>query len=151
VGLVWAGNPNHHNDRNRSIPSALLQPLLAVEGVRFFSLQLGGEPLEDPKGCAPVVDLAPFLSTYAITAACLQHLDLLVTVDTSVAHLAGALGRPVWMMLPACNDWRWLLRRTDSPWYPTLKLFRQGQLGDWTGVLQEIRIECAALAVGNKL
>jgi tetratricopeptide (TPR) repeat protein len=150
IGLAWAGNPNHHNDRNRSIPSTLLQPLLRIEGARFFSLQLGGEPLVASANGAPLVDLGPFLSSYGVTAACLQRLDLLITVDTSVAHLAGALGRPVWMLVPVCNDWRWLLHRSDSPWYPSMRLFRQRRLGDWSEVLKQIEGECSALVSGNR-
>ena len=79
---------------------------------------------------------------YAATAACLENLDLLITVDTSVAHLAGALGRPVWLLLPTCNDWRWLLDRDDSPWYPSMRLFRQKTLGDWDSLLAEVTAEC---------
>jgi len=150
VGLVWAGNPSHHNDRNRSIPSAFLQALLGLDGIRFFSLQLGGEPLAVSRSGAPVVDLAPSLTSYSVTAACLQHLDLLVTVDTSVAHLAGALGCPVWMMLPACNDWRWLLNHADSPWYPTMRIFRQSKPGDWSTVLKQIEAECERLRQERK-
>jgi tetratricopeptide (TPR) repeat protein len=141
VGLVWAGNPKHHNDRNRSIPTELLNGLRSLEGVQLFSLQVGGAPLADLIGTRPVIDLAPVLTSYAVTAACLQHLDLLITVDTSVAHLAGALGRPVWMMVPVCNDWRWLRDRNDSPWYPTMRIFRQNTLGEWKGVLDQIRQE----------
>ncbi len=148
VGLVWAGNPNHHNDRNRSIPPELLGPLVAIPGIRFFSLQLGGEPFAAPHATPLVVDLAPYLSSYAETAACLQNLDLLITVDTSVAHLAGALGRPVWMMVPVCNDWRWLLDRSDSPWYPSMRIFRQIRAGEWGDVMTQIERECAALAAG---
>jgi hypothetical protein len=132
VGLVWAGNPGHRNDRNRSCPLELFDGLLQTDGVQFFSLQVGHGPLLD----RPIVDLAPHLTDYAATAACLAHLDLLITVDTSVAHLAGALGRPVWMLLPTCNDWRWLEQREDTPWYPTMRLFRQCARGDWKTVLE---------------
>jgi ADP-heptose:LPS heptosyltransferase len=85
-----------------------------------------------------VLDLAPRLSDYAATAACLADLDLLITVDTSVAHLAGALGRRVWTLLPACNDWRWLQDREDTPWYPSMKLFRQKRLGNWKPVAERV-------------
>jgi tetratricopeptide (TPR) repeat protein/flagellar biosynthesis regulator FlaF len=139
VGLVWAGNPNHRNDRNRSIALELVADIVQVEGAAFFSLQVGRTPPDS------VVDLAPYLSDFAATAACLAELDLLITVDTSVAHLAGALGRPVWMLLPACNDWRWLEDREDSPWYPTMRLFRQKRLRDWKSVtdmvVRELRSE----------
>ncbi|MEO8099772.1 MAG: tetratricopeptide repeat protein [Acidobacteriota bacterium] len=144
VGLVWAGNPNHHNDRNRSIPSASLDALLGIKGTRFFSLQVGGGT-PPATWITSVIDLAPVLCTYEETAACLMHLDLLITVDTSVAHLAGGLGRPVWMALPACNDWRWLLDRSDSPWYPTMKIFRQRTPGDWSEVIRTLESECRVL------
>lgn len=138
VGLVWAGNPDHRNDRNRSINPELLGPVLQLPGIRFFSLQVGRSLV--PSG---VVDLAPFLNDYSATAAALSELDLVITVDTSVAHLAGAMGRPVWVLLPVCNDWRWLQNRTDSPWYPSMKLFRQTQLGDWDTVIQRVATELA--------
>ncbi len=139
VGLVWSGNSGHRNDRNRSCPPRLLEELLQTPGIRFFSLQVGGEPLSRPDS---LFDLAPFLVDYAAAAVCLEHLDLLITVDTSVAHLAGALGRPVWVMLPSCNDWRWLVDRTDSPWYPSMRLFRQKKLEDWPALLAEVTTEC---------
>jgi hypothetical protein len=144
VGLVWAGNPNHRNDRNRSISPEALAGTLRTPGVTFFSLQVGGRA----KGL-PMVDLAPYLQDYGVTAACLQELDLLISVDTSVVHLAGALGRPVWMLLPTCNDWRWLLGRQDSPWYPTLKIFRQRALGDWAGTLSELNSELNQFATAK--
>ncbi|MGA2215484.1 MAG: tetratricopeptide repeat-containing glycosyltransferase family protein [Bryobacteraceae bacterium] len=139
VGLVWRGNPSHRNDRNRSIPLDLLQDLAAVEGARFFSLQL------NPSGAEvqwlrsrTIFDLSPGLSDYAATAGCLAELNLLITVDTSVAHLAGALGRPVWTLLPACNDWRWLQDREDTPWYPSMRLFRQNGLRNWRPVADRV-------------
>jgi tetratricopeptide (TPR) repeat protein len=132
VGLVWRGNPNHLNDRNRSVTTEQLIAPAAVEGARFFSLQLGATaPEQEWMQAQGVTDLSPYLSDYSATAACLEMIDLLITVDTSVAHLAGALARPVWMLLPACNDWRWLERRDDTPWYPSMRLFRQEQLRNW--------------------
>jgi tetratricopeptide (TPR) repeat protein len=134
VGLVWAGSPGHINDSNRSLDPARLAPLLAVPGVRFYSLQLGRSG-RLPSG---VADLAPELHDFADTAAALDALDLLITVDTSAAHLAGALGRPVWTLLPFAPDWRWLERRDDAPWYPTMRLFRQSARGDWQGVIARV-------------
>jgi hypothetical protein len=135
VGIAWAGNPKHAGDRRRSIPLERLAPILDVPGIRFYSLQVGeraGDLARLPGAQArdKVVDLAPELTSYAETAALLAHLDLLVSVDTSVVHLAGALGRPCWVMMPFSPDWRWLLERDDSFWYPTLRLFRQPALDD---------------------
>jgi hypothetical protein len=139
VGLVWRGNPKHHNDRNRSVPLELLEDLVNIEGAQFFSLQLGPTPAEDQwLRSRAIFDLGPGLSNYAATAACLAELDLLITVDTSVAHLAGALGRPVWTLLPACNDWRWLQDREDTPWYPSMRLFRQKSLRNWGPVADRV-------------
>jgi tetratricopeptide (TPR) repeat protein/flagellar biosynthesis regulator FlaF len=139
VGLVWRGNPNHRNDRNRSVPLELLQDLVAIEGAQFFSLQFGPTEAEEQwLRAKTVVDLSPGLSSYADTARCLMDLDLLITVDTSVAHLAGALGRPVWTLLPACNDWRWLQDREDSPWYPSMRLFRQNELRNWRSMAERV-------------
>jgi len=132
VGLVWAGNPQYPADRRRSLPQAALAPLLALPGIAFISLQFG-------KAAPPgVFDAAPYLTDFAETAAALMALDLVITVDTAVAHLAGALGRPVWLMNRADTDWRWLLERCDSPWYPTMRIFRQPVPGDWESVIAEI-------------
>ncbi|PWC39182.1 tetratricopeptide repeat protein [Azospirillum sp. TSO35-2] len=136
VGLVWAGNPRHRNDRNRSLPVEALRPLLAVPGVRFISLQTG-----DPRADLPrlsdtgIEDAVERVRDFADTAAILANLDLLVTVDTAVVHLAGAMGVPAWLLLPYAPDWRWLLDRADSPWYPSLRLFRQPRPGDWSTTL----------------
>ena len=143
VGLVWKGNPLFENDADRSLPSlAVLAPLWAVAGVRFVSLQKGAGEDE----AAPVADGLPFIQwgaqfeDFADTAAALMNLDLLIAVDTATAHLAGALGKPCWVMLPAYQtDWRWLTERSDSPWYPGhLRLFRQSTIGDWRAVVAEM-------------
>ncbi len=141
VGLVWAGNPGHRNDRNRSCAVELLGGLLKTSGAHFFSLQVGQQ------APPPAIDLAPHLTDYAVTAACLTELDLLITVDTSVGHLAGALGRPVWMLLPVSNDWRWLRGRLDTPWYATMRLFRQSSWGDWKPVLRDVEQALKQLTV----
>lgn len=133
VGLVWAGNPEHDNDRNRSIGLAPLAPLLAAPGVRIVSLQVG-----QPAPPAPVVDLSSYLVDFAATAGAIRQMDLVVTVDTSVAHLAGSLGVPTWILLPYAPDWRWMLEREDSPWYPTVRLFRQPEPGDWNSVVENV-------------
>ncbi len=138
VGFVWAGNPHHSNDRNRSLPAAALAPLLARPGVRPFSLQFG-------HAARDVDGLPPYHGDFADAAAALTALDLLVTVDTSIAHLAGALGRPAWLLLSFAPDWRWLQERDDSPWYPSLRLFRQTRPGDWKDVIARVERELARL------
>jgi hypothetical protein len=141
VGLVWSGNPAHPRQHVRSLPLACLEPLATVPGVTFYSLQKGPAAEEGHASNLglPLTDLGPLLEDFAETAAALSQLDLLITVDTSVAHMAGALGRPVWLLLAAVADWRWLLDRADSPWYPTLRLFRQHRLGDWQSVVEAVR------------
>ncbi len=136
IGIVWSGNPAHHNDRRRSLPTAALAPLLA-QPCAWISLQKGPRAAE----IAPrhgIADLSPRLHDFAETAALIATLDLVIAVDTSVAHLAGALGRPVWVMLPHAPDWRWMTGRDDSPWYATMRLFRQDRPGDWAGVLARV-------------
>jgi len=147
LGLVWSGNPKHGNDRHRSVPLDLLRPLLGVPGVRLFSLQVGprAQDIAADGRIGPITDLAPHLDDFADTAAAISQLDLVVTVDTSVAHLAGALDRPTWLLLPWNADWRWLSGRTDSPWYPSMTLFRQPRYGDWGPVVDQL---VAALTVG---
>src|SRR4029077_12785172 len=122
----WAGNPSHANDRHRSVPLAVLAPLFAVPGISWFSLQQGDAAAEiaEAPGAERLVPL-PSGTALVDTAGLIVELDLVITVDTSIAHLAGALGRPGWVMLPFAPDWRWQLGRDDSPWYPTLRLFRQ--------------------------
>ena len=131
------------NDRARSIPLSCFEPLAGLPGVRLLSLQkgAGAEELQDARGRFPVADLGSRLDDFMDTAAVMKNLDLVITCDTAVAHLAGALGAPVWVAIPLAPDWRWLLDRSDSPWYPTMRLFRQDRRGDWQGVFQ--RIEAA--------
>ncbi|MCT7968070.1 tetratricopeptide repeat protein [Laspinema sp. D1] len=138
VGIVWAGNPQHKGDRTRSCPLRYFLPLLNIPGVEWYSLQKGQEETRIRQQNLPIEDLAPHLQDLADTAAVIAQLDLVITVDTSVAHLAGALGKPVWVALSYAPDWRWLLNRTDSPWYPTMRLFRQEERGDWQGVFDEV-------------
>ncbi len=138
VGIAWAGSAVHRNDRNRSIPLERLAPLLEIEGPRWFSLQVG-ERAADLAGRKGVINLAPELTDFGETAAAIAALDLVITADTAVAHLAGALGKPVWLMLPFVPDWRWLLGRADSPWYPSMRLFRQPRAGDWDAVVAAVR------------
>jgi tetratricopeptide (TPR) repeat protein len=134
VGVVWAGNPLHNNDQRRSLPQAALAALLAAQAPGWVSLQLGPR-----RGEARLPDAGPYLADYAETAAAIANLDLLITVDTSVAHVAGALGVPCWVMLPYAPDWRWLLSMPDTtPWYTSLRLFRQSAPGDWAGVVARV-------------
>ena len=142
VGIVWAGNPTHVRDRYRSLSLRQLAPLADVKGVRWVSLQKGeaaGEAEAAPPGL-PLVNLGPALEDFRDTAAVIDQLDLVLCVDTAVAHLAGALGKPVWVMLPKPADWRWLEGREDSPWYPTMRLFRQSRRGEWDDVVERVRV-----------
>ena len=149
IGLVWAGNPRNQLlllaavDRRRSIAPDLLAPLFALPGLQFFSLQKDGPA---PPEHFALMDFMGEMEDFADTAALIANLDLVISVDTSVAHLAGALGKPVWLLdrFDAC--WRWLVGRHDSPWYPGLRLFRQPQPGDWTSVLAEVASELRNLA-----
>jgi len=138
IGLVWAGRPEHDNDRQRSISLTALAPLAAAPGCTFISLQKGDAARRAAAAPTPLLDWTRELNDFADTAALLANLDLIISVDTSVAHLAGALAKPVWLLLPKVPDWRWLLNRTDSPWYPTIRLFRQKTAGDWQTPIQQI-------------
>ncbi|HOE42336.1 MAG TPA: hypothetical protein PLB25_12005 [Rhodoferax sp.] len=145
VGLVWQGNADFENDAHRSLPDlGILAPLWAVVGVQFFSLQKGPGQRDVLRHQAsqPLLDLADGLQDFADTAAVIGQLDLVISVDTAVAHLAGALGKPCWVLLPAVmTDWRWLEQRTDSPWYPeVLRLFRQPRQVGWAPVIEQLRV-----------
>jgi len=130
VGLAWAGSKHPRGDfRTRSID--IFAPLAAVQGVKFFSLQKGDGCEQSPPAGMDWADFSGELSDFADTAALVQNLDLVITVDSSVSHLAGALARPVWVLIPFTADFRWLRKRTDSPWYPTMRLFRQPVADDW--------------------
>lgn len=140
IGVIWAGRPTHNNDRNRSALLADFRALGNVAGVALLALQKGPKTGQAGGwfGRAPLINLGAEIADYDDTMAILANLDLLVTVDTSVAHLAGAMGRPVWIMLPRAPDWRWLLDREDTPWYPTVRLFRQTTVRRWDDVFQRI-------------
>jgi tetratricopeptide (TPR) repeat protein len=151
VGIVWAGNPDHVNDTRRSIDLKLWAPLFAVRGTSFASLQFGprAADLKNLKRKTPIDDLAAKFEDFIDTAAAVNALDLVITVDTSVAHVAGALGKPVWVMLPWVTDWRWLLNREDNPWYPTMRLFRQAKGEDMANVIARVEKELKAVAQGD--
>lgn len=135
IGIVWAGNPNHKQDAERSMPAEAFRPLGGLLGVFWHSFQIGRNerlPLRN------LVSLAPLLSSFSDTAYALSGMDLVITVDTALAHLAGAMGIPTLLLLPFQPDFRWMLHREDSPWYPTLRIYRQSAPGDWTSVIQRV-------------
>jgi hypothetical protein len=147
VGLVWAGNPFHPHEFWRSIPLEQLAPLVKLEGVTFYSLQMGApaDQLKQRGSQARVIDLREEQKDFADTAAIVANLDLVISIDTSVAHLAGAMGKSVWVLLCKSADWRWMLEREDSPWYPTARLFRQSTMGNWQDVVTRIEHELRKL------
>jgi FkbM family methyltransferase len=146
VGLCWSGNTDHNRNIWRSIPLELLSRLTEIENTQFYSLQMGAgaeqlSHLRHPR----IVDLASEQRSFADTAAIVDNLDLVITIDTSIAHLAGAMGKPVWVLLHNAPDWRWFLQREDSPWYPTARLFRQSAQGDWQNVVTRVEDELRQL------
>ncbi|MBO1346777.1 MAG: tetratricopeptide repeat protein [Hormoscilla sp. GUM202] len=145
VGIVWAANAKSHAASKRSCPVSLFLELSQIPGISLYSLQKEHTDILDG---APIQDLRELLHDFADTAAVISQLDLVISVDTAVAHLAGALGKPVWVLLPFSPDWRWLLDRSDSPWYPTMRLFRQAKPGDWQSVFAQVK---AALTVPGEL
>lgn len=151
AALVWAGRPEHHNDANRSLPLAALAPL-ALPGISFIAVQKGPKAADaksPPPGMA-LTSLSDEIRDFEDTAAILSIADLLISADSSPVHLAGALGRPAWVLLPFVPDWRWLLERADTPWYPSLRLFRQAACGDWSGAIEGAAAALAALRDGGR-
>ena len=149
VGLVWSGHPEHRNDRDRSLPLNALMPLIR-ELDELFSLQ---KEIRDPdrevlESIGTIRHFGDELTDFCDTAALVQLMDVVISADTSVAHLAGAMGKPVWILVPYSPDWRWLLDREDSPWYPTARLFRQSRRGDWAGVVERVAEELRRLKAG---
>ena len=147
IGIAWQGNPEYISDRKRSVPLEQFGRMANIDGVRLISLQKGPgtEQLKSVEGKFSVVDLGDKLDksggAFMDTAAILKNLNLVITSDTALPHLAGALGVPVWMALALVPDWRWLLQREDSPWYPTMRLFRQMRPGNWDDVFARIAEE----------
>ena len=143
IGLIWAGGKQHKNDHNRSLNLASLKPLLELPNMGFYSLQYG----VDSRDIAALgfseklIDLTPYIADFADTALLMEELDLIISVDTAPAHLAGALGRATWLLLPYSPDFRWLLDRANSPWYQNMRLFRQPRPGDWDPVIQQVKCE----------
>ena len=144
VGLVWSGNPKYRNDRNRSCPIELFESLHYFPDLCWVGLQHGEAAKETPQWTR-FRDFSPRLTDFQETAVCLRQIDLLISVDTATAHLAGMLGRPVWLLLPFAPDWRWMMDRDDSPWYPTARLFRQRTEGDWADVVARVGAALRAL------
>ena len=140
IGLAWAGNPAHRNDRHRSCPLQAFLPLLRLRGVNFFSLQKGesARDLAELPTDVRIEDLEPQLGDFGDLAVFIDQLDLIISVDTAVAHLAGALGKTVWTLLDYAPDWRWGLNDVKISWYVTMKLFRQAEPGDWAGVIAQV-------------
>jgi hypothetical protein len=151
VGLAWSGNPQHAKDAQRSLAIEALLPYLPV-GARYAVLQrdLRETDRVTLESSGRLLHFGGLLGNFADTAALCCAVDLVVSVDTSIAHLAGALGRPTWILLPFAPDWRWMLDREDSPWYPTAKLYRQTTRGDWTPVLERLGQDLAALVAARQ-
>ncbi len=148
VGLVWSGNPDNTNKYIRNCSLQAMSPLCGIPGVIFYSLQKGKAASQagTPPPGMQFIDLTEEITDFADTATLIMNLDLVITVDTAVAHLAGALGKPVWTLLPAAGEWRWLLSRNDTPWYPAMRLFRQSAPGDWSSVMTAVAYELRMLA-----
>jgi hypothetical protein len=138
VGIAWAGRRTHSNDRNRSMPSSHLNALAEIREIEWHSLQkhVTGER---PSGLC-IIDHGSELNDFADSAALIANLDLVISVDTAVAHLAGTMGKPTWVLLPHVAEWRWMLEREHSPWYPTVRLFRQKRWADWPGVIRRVAL-----------
>jgi hypothetical protein len=140
IALTWAGNDAHQNDHNRSLNFQQLLPLFDLSHCRFYNFQVGPKSTQiEASGLQHLVIQPTPFSDFNDTAEALQNIDLLITVDTSVAHLAGAIGTPVWTLLPHAPDWRWMLNRDDSPWYPSMRLFRQPEGGAWEPVIAAVK------------
>jgi hypothetical protein len=147
IGLAWGGNPNYPHELWRSIPLEKLAPLTGLANATFYSLQMGpaAAQVKQLGSRVHLIDLQEEQKDFADTAAIIANLDLVISVDTSVAHLAGAMGKPVWILLNNSPDWRWLIDREDSPWYPTARLFRQSTFGNWQEVLTRVERELCGL------
>lgn len=152
VGLVWAGNPGHHNDASRSLRLEAFAPILQTPGVVFYSLQVPVPASDEPymRALPQFEPLGRQFADFLDTAGVIGQLDLIISVDTAVAHLAGALGKPVWTLLPFAPDWRWFLGRSDTVWYPTMRLFRQSERGRWDPVIQQVAEDLWRLAAGER-
>jgi hypothetical protein len=148
VGLVWAGSSANPNDRNRSLSLEALAPLADCQNVAFYNLQSGPASADAGRGRFTFMNPPPQFVDFADSAGLIANLDLIITVDTAMAHLAGAIAAPVWTLVPFAPDWRWLLDRQDSPWYPTMRLFRQPEIGNWKAVVRQLAADLSQVAVG---
>lgn len=151
VGVVWAGNPNHKNDKNRSVPFQVFKQIFSLKEVTWVSLQVDNN-VDDLKTIPDAaINFSEDISDFADTAGLIENLDLIITVDTAVAHLAGAMGKETWLLLAIDPDWRWQATSQESPWYPTVRIFRQIQLGDWQEVLARVKIALEVKIKNNKI
>lgn len=151
IGLVWAGNPTYKGDAFRSCQLKTFSSLARFRDITFYSLQKGdnSQQAKNPPEGMNFIDLTEEINDFSDTASFIENLDLIVSVDTAVAHLAGALGKSVWTLLPFAPDWRWMLNRDDSPWYPTMRLFRQPSPGDWESVIAKVKYELLKWSINN--
>ncbi len=150
AGVIWAGQLAHQNDKNRSLSLAAVAELFAEEDWQFFSLTRDMRPGEAEELLRhPVINLASLIGDFADSARLINQLDLVITCDTATAHLAGGMGKPVWMLLPFAPDWRWGFAREDSPWYPTMRLFRQTRKGEWADVIAQVKEEMRIFAASG--
>ena len=147
VGIVWAGSPEHGNDRFRSCSLKHFASLGEIEGVRLYSLQKGSaaRQMEEFEGTVSMTNISKHFNDFTDTAAAIDNLDLIISVDTSVLHLSGAMAKPTWALIPYAPEWRWMLNRQDSPWYPTMRLFRQSYWNDWDSVFGRVTEELKAI------
>ncbi len=150
IGIVWGGNPNHTSDYKRSCKLRHFKSLLSINGTKLFALQKGNPLQQVNEIDFPLVVLNEHLNTFMDTAGAIANLDLIITIDTSIAHLAGAMGKPVWLLLPFFPDWRWMLKRKDSPWYPSMRLFRQSEDDNWGFVFTEVFNELMKIIMQQK-
>jgi tetratricopeptide (TPR) repeat protein len=152
AGIVWAGSRKNSNDHLRSMPMQRMEALADVDGVTLVSVQQGPQVTQIPEwaGSAPLVIPNPVVRSFADTAAMIMNLDVVITVDTVVAHIAGALGRPVWLLIPYGPDWRWSINREDTPWYPSMRIFRQPKPGDWPAVIENVKAELGRITRAGK-
>jgi hypothetical protein len=144
IGIVWAGRPAYSDDAKRTISLDRFAPLFEIPGISWVSLQIGPRSEDAAQLGYSMYNASSFINDFADTAALISELDMVIAVDTGTAHLASILGKPTWILLPKVPDWRWLLDRSDTPWYPNTKLFRQTEIGNWETPLNEIRDELAS-------